>query len=75
MGQGAQDDGVGVVSMSLGGTFDMRDGRASYLAWQRVSQYANRKGTLIVAAAGNSGRAIVGDHEGGRSEREFHLGR
>jgi subtilisin family serine protease len=50
----AANTGYPVISMSLGGTFDMRDGRASYLAWQRVTQYATQKGTLIVAAAGNS---------------------
>jgi subtilisin family serine protease len=50
----AANQGYPVVSMSLGGTFDIRDGRASYLAWQRVTQYATQKGTLIVAAAGNS---------------------
>jgi subtilisin family serine protease len=56
----AANTGAPVISMRLGSTFDMRDGRASYLAWQRVTQYANKKGTLIVAAAGNSGLDLNG---------------
>ncbi|HUS33670.1 MAG TPA: S8 family serine peptidase [Kofleriaceae bacterium] len=56
----ASNTGYPVISMSLGGTFDKRDGRASYLAWQRVLQYANKKGTLVVAAAGNSGLDLNG---------------
>jgi len=56
----ASNNGYPVISMSLGSTFDIRDGRASYLAWQRVTQYANKKGTLIVAAAGNSSLDLNG---------------
>lgn len=56
----ATESGAPVISMSLGGTFDIRDGRASYLAWQRVTQYAAKKGTLIVAAAGNSSLDLNG---------------
>jgi lantibiotic leader peptide-processing serine protease len=56
----ASNHGHPVISMSLGGTFDIRDGRASYLAWQRVTQYANKKGTLVIAAAGNSGLNLNG---------------
>ncbi len=50
----AADAGYPVISMSLGGTFDIRDGRATWNAWKRVSNYAFSRGSLIVAALGNS---------------------
>jgi lantibiotic leader peptide-processing serine protease len=56
----ASNHGYPVISMSLGSTFDMRDGRASYLAWQRVALYAHKKGSLIVAATGNSSLDLNG---------------
>lgn len=45
-----------VVNLSLGGTIDRRvpSQEASYLTWRRVTELARARGTLIVAAAGNS---------------------
>lgn len=45
-----------VVNLSLGGTIDRRvpSQEASYLTWRRVTELATARGTLIVAAAGNS---------------------
>lgn len=47
--------GYKVINMSLGGFLDRstRDGNAAYVAWSRMTSRAFRKGTLIVAAAGN----------------------
>jgi lantibiotic leader peptide-processing serine protease len=66
----AVNDGVNVISMSLGGIYmksqytytdpvtgevtKMSD-TADYVAYTRAAKYANSKGILIVAAAGNSG--------------------
>lgn len=66
----AANDGVDVISMSLGGIYvkgqvwytDPSTGEkirlgsdvADYVAYQRAANYANSKGALIVAAAGNS---------------------
>lgn len=52
----AANRGVNVINMSLGGTLDRsnRDDNASWLAWQRVMNYADKKGTLIIASAGNA---------------------
>ncbi|GHF28890.1 subtilisin family serine protease [Deinococcus metalli] len=51
----AANRGVNVINMSLGGTLDRsnKDDNASWLAWQRVMTYADKKGTLIIASAGN----------------------
>lgn len=51
----AVSSGHKVINMSLGGVLDRstRDGNAAWLAWSRVTGWAYRKGTLIVAAAGN----------------------
>jgi subtilisin family serine protease len=51
----AANRGVNVINMSLGGTLDRSDSddNASWLAWQRVMNYATKKGTLIIASAGN----------------------
>jgi subtilisin family serine protease len=51
----AANNGVDIINMSLGGTIDRsnRDDNASWLAWQRVMNYADKKGTLIIASAGN----------------------
>jgi lantibiotic leader peptide-processing serine protease len=48
--------GYPVINMSLGSTLLRNDkgSNASWLAWNRVAQYANRNGALIVASAGNS---------------------
>lgn len=50
----AAHEGYPVINMSLGGSFDVRDGGATLKAWRRVTAYAAQRGTLIVAAAGNS---------------------
>lgn len=52
----AANRGVNVINMSLGGTLDRsnKDDNASWLAWQRVMNYADKKGTLIIASAGNA---------------------
>lgn len=51
----AADRGIPVINMSLGGMLDREDPwqDAAYLALKRVVDYAYKKGTLIVAAAGN----------------------
>jgi lantibiotic leader peptide-processing serine protease len=53
----AADKGYDVISMSLGGLYDRsnRDHIAAWLARDRVVRYAHRKGSLVIAAAGNSG--------------------
>src|SRR5205823_11822382 len=53
----ATNDGYPVINMSLGGSLLRNDqgSNASWLAWNRVANYANRNGTLIVASAGNDG--------------------
>ena len=65
----AADNGIPVINMSLGGTFNRRDASAeggfgpSFLATiNQVFGYANRKGTQIVVSAGNSALDI--DHDG-----------
>ena len=65
----AADNGIPVINMSLGGSFQRRDASAaggfgpSFLATlNQVFQYAHRKGTTIVVSAGNS--AIDMDHDG-----------
>ena len=65
----AADNGLPVVNMSLGGTFNRRDGSAqggvgpSFLATlNQVFNYVHRKGTTVVVSAGNS--AIDMDHDG-----------
>ena len=51
----AARQGDAVINMSLGGTIDRsnKDDNASWLAWNRVTKFANQLGTLIVTAAGN----------------------
>ena len=67
----AANDGVDVINMSLGGIyskgqvyytdpvtgerFRLGSDIADYVAYQRAARYAESKGTLIVAAAGNDG--------------------
>lgn len=65
----AADNGIPVINMSLGGTFNRRDASAaggfgpSFLATiNQVMSYANQKGTLVVVSAGNSALDI--DHDG-----------
>lgn len=65
----AANDGVDVISMSLGGiyvkgqvwwtdsagnTYQLGNDVADYVAYMRAAQYANSKGALVVAAAGNT---------------------
>jgi subtilisin family serine protease len=51
-----------VINMSLGGTLLRSDkgSNASWLAWNRVAQFANKNGTLIVASAGNDAYNLNG---------------
>lgn len=65
----AADNGLPIINMSLGGTFQRRDASArggngpSFLATiNQVMNYASRKGTTIVVSAGNSALDI--DHDG-----------
>lgn len=75
----AADQGVHVINMSLGGTFNRRDARAqpqavpqpfipSFIATiNRVFNYVHNKGTTVVVAAGNGNAAGIGfdlDHDG-----------
>jgi subtilisin family serine protease len=58
----ATQAGYPVISMSLGSHVvrSDKDDNASWLAWDRVAKWANRKGTLIVASAGNSAYNLNG---------------
>lgn len=65
----AADNGLHVINMSLGGSFNRRDASArggdfpSFLATiNQVMNYATRKGTAIVVSAGNAALDI--DHDG-----------
>jgi len=65
----AADNGIPIINMSLGGSFNRRDASAeggvgpSFLATiNQVMNYANRMGTLVVVSAGNS--AFDLDHDG-----------
>ena len=55
-------NGYKVISMSLGGygLRNTKDGNASYLAWNRIANWATRNGALIVASAGNDGVDLNG---------------
>lgn len=54
--------GYRVISMSLGsyGVRNNKDYNASWLAWDRVANWANRNGALIVASAGNTPISLNG---------------
>jgi lantibiotic leader peptide-processing serine protease len=65
----AADNGLPIINMSLGGSFNRRDASAqggfgpSFLATiNQVFNYAHRKGTTVVVSAGNSKLDI--DHDG-----------
>lgn len=65
----AADNGIPIINMSLGGSFNRRDASAaggfgpSFLATiNQVFTYAQRKGTTVVVSAGNSALDI--DHDG-----------
>jgi subtilisin family serine protease len=51
----AADQGFQVISMSLGGTADHgnKDDIAGIHAWDRVVKYATKKGSVVIASAGN----------------------
>jgi subtilisin family serine protease len=55
----AADKGYHVISMSLGGTYDRAD-QGDNAARDRVMKYANRKGSVVVASAGNAGEGSNG---------------
>jgi subtilisin family serine protease len=64
----AADNGINIVNMSLGGTFNRRDGSArggfgpSFIATiNQVMSYASGRGVTIVVSAGNS--ALDMDHD------------
>jgi subtilisin family serine protease len=54
--------GYPVISMSLGSSVLRNDkgGNASWLAWNRVTKWADRHGALLVASAGNSSYDLNG---------------
>ncbi|MCB0571625.1 MAG: S8 family peptidase [Phaeodactylibacter sp.] len=52
----AADAGAGVISMSLGGLSSQSKERA----YRQAVEYANKKGAIVVAAAGNSNRDAKG---------------
>ena len=54
--------GYPVISMSLGGHLLRSDksGNATWLAWDRVTKWANRHGALLVASSGNAGLDLNG---------------
>jgi subtilisin family serine protease len=58
----AADHGADVANMSLGGDFEKAGNGAAVSFINRVFNYANSKGMLIVVAAGNAGADI--DHNG-----------
>ncbi len=58
----AADHGADVANMSLGGGFAKIAAGQSVASINRVLSYANRKGMLVVVAAGNSGADL--DHNG-----------
>lgn len=70
----AADNGLPIINMSLGGTFNRRDASAaggagpSFLATiNQVMNYASAKGTMIVVSAGNSALDIDHDKNGYKS--------
>lgn len=56
----AADDGSDVINLSIGGYRDLTDPaqRADAIAYLRAVRYATRRGTTVVAAAGNEGRDL-----------------
>ncbi|GBF05637.1 subtilisin-like serine protease [Deinococcus aerius] len=58
----AANRGAAVINMSMTSTLDLSNPqhKAMWHAWSRVTNYAARKGTLIVAAAGNSAESSRG---------------
>ena len=58
----AADHGADVINMSLGGAFPKSAAPGLVSIFSRVLNYANRRGTLIVVAAGNEAADL--DHNG-----------
>jgi subtilisin family serine protease len=58
----ASSKGVSVINMSLGGNLDRnnRDQNTHILAWDRVVRAATKRGTVVVAAAGNDNANLNG---------------
>lgn len=58
----AADRGAAVINMSMTSTLDRSnpEHNAMWLAWNRVANYAARRGALIVTAAGNSAESSNG---------------
>ena len=51
----AVDNGAHVINMSLGGAFTKRGSRGYHATLNRIFNYANQRGVLVVVAAGNNG--------------------
>lgn len=67
----AADNGLPIINMSLGGTFQRRDGSArggdgpAYMATlNSIFNYANKKGTVVVVSGGNSAIDMDNDVNG-----------
>jgi len=56
----AADRGFEVVNMSLGGYGTKQENAQGYVAWNRVANYARKKGTVLVASAGNEALDLNG---------------
>jgi subtilisin family serine protease len=58
----ATDSNYGVISMSLGSVIDLAnpDDQATWESWKRVTNYANKRGAVIIAAAGNESLDLSG---------------
>lgn len=60
----AANRGYAVANMSFGSAFDIKEtseGKLTWKAWKRVSQYAAKKDLVMVAAAGNDGLLLEGN--------------
>jgi subtilisin family serine protease len=60
----AADVEADVINMSLGTMFEKRFGKGLHSIFNRVLNYAHRKGSLIVVAAGNSATDMDRDRDG-----------
>jgi subtilisin family serine protease len=67
----AADNGIPIINMSLGGTFQRKDASAeggvgpSFIATiNSIFNYANRKGTVVVVSGGNSAIDMDADENG-----------
>jgi lantibiotic leader peptide-processing serine protease len=57
----AADAGATVVNLSVGGSFPKKGNRGLIKVINRAMHYAHRKGTLVVAGAGNSALDLAAD--------------